>query len=51
MPTSWIDESQVFLDMPSVVDKEECYFKHKNVVDCWSSCIDVCPVGKNQQPK
>jgi epoxyqueuosine reductase len=37
--------SGVFLDMPSVVDKEACYRKTGGAT-CWGLCIDVCPVGK-----
>ena len=41
------NESEVWLDMPSVVDKEACYHKHDRGADCWGFCIDACPVGKS----
>ncbi len=47
-PIEGIDESKVFIDMPSVVDKEACFYKHKKGADCWGRCIDVCPVGKDR---
>jgi epoxyqueuosine reductase len=45
-PIEGLDESRVFLDMPTVVDKPACYFKHDRGADCWGFCIDVCPVGR-----
>lgn len=45
-PIERLDESRVSLDMPTVVDKPACYFKHDRGADCWGFCMDVCPVGK-----
>ena len=46
MPLEDIDKDAVFIDMPSLVNKEACYFKDKYGAICWGRCIEVCPVGK-----
>ena len=35
----------IFYDMPSVVDKEDCYTKYEGRARCWGKCIAACPVG------
>jgi ferredoxin len=45
-PIEGLDEAGVSLDMPAVVDKAACYFKHDRGADCWGFCIDACPVGR-----
>lgn len=36
----------VFINMPSLVDKESCFTKYDGTARCWGKCIAACPVGK-----
>ena len=47
-PLEGVDENAVFIDMPSLVNKEACYHKGSYGAICWGTCIDVCPVGKDK---
>lgn len=39
-------ENGIFLNMPSVVDKEACYTKYDGRARCWGKCIAACPIGR-----
>ena len=47
-PLEDLDEDVIFINMPSVVNKEACYRKDSYGAICWGTCIDVCPVGKDR---
>lgn len=36
----------VFLNMPSIVDKPACFTKYHGKARCWGKCISACPIGK-----
>lgn len=37
-------ESEIWLNVPSIVDKVKCYSRSRKV-GCWGRCINVCPVS------
>jgi epoxyqueuosine reductase QueG len=39
------DQEEIFLDPPSITNKEACYNLHRKKA-CWGRCISVCPIGK-----
>lgn len=47
-PITSRNNNEIFLDMPSKVDKEACYSKYEGKARCWGKCVAACPVGRRQ---
>lgn len=44
-PATDREDGQIFLNMPSVVDKPACFTKYHGEARCWGKCISACPIG------